>query len=98
MTWQAWSGAMSGTGKFADASNAVKLQILADIEENYLEKYYVIPLASTTACSMLSYKVSYYTDSYSIMYGFGGMRLMTHQYTDAQWAEFVASQGGRLTY
>lgn len=98
MTWQAWSGAMSGTGKFADASNAVKLQILADLEENYLEKYYVIPLASTCVCSMLSYKVGYYTDNYSIMYGFGGMRLMTHNYTDAQWAEFVASQGGRLTY
>ena len=55
MTWQEWSGAMAGTGKFANASNEVKLQILADIEENYLEKYYVIPLASTTACSMLSY-------------------------------------------
>ena len=98
MTWQEWSGAMAGTGKFADASNEVKLQILADIEENYLEKYYVIPLASTTACSMLSYKVSYYTDSYNIMYGFGGMRLMRHNYTDGQWADFVASQGGQLTY
>ena len=98
MTWQEWSGAMAGTGKFANASNAVKLQILADIEENYLEKYYVIPLASTTACSMLSYKVSYYTDSYNIMYGFGGMRLMRHNYTDGQWAAFVASQGGQLTY
>jgi oligopeptide transport system substrate-binding protein len=98
MTWQEWSGAMAGTGKFANASNEVKLQILADIEENYLEKYYVIPLASTTACSMLSYKVSYYTDSYNIMYGFGGMRLMRHNYTDGQWADFVASQGGQLTY
>ena len=98
MTWQEWSGAMAGTGKFANASNEVKLQILADIEENYLEKYYVIPLASTTACSMLSYKVSYYTDSYNIMYGFGGMRLMRHNYTDGQWAEFVTSQGGQLTY
>ena len=98
MTWQEWSGAMSGTGKFADASNEVKLQILADLEQHYLEKYYVIPLASTTACSMLSYKVSYYTDSYNIMYGFGGMRLMRHNYTDGQWADFVASQGGQLTY
>ena len=98
MTWQAWSGAMSGTGQFANASNEVKLQILAALEENYLEKYYVIPLASTCICSMLSYKTSYYTENYSIMYGFGGMRLMTYNYTDAQWAEFVASQGGQLTY
>ena len=32
------------------------------------------------------------------MYGFGGTRLMRHNYTDGQWAEFVASQGGQLTY
>ena len=98
MTWQEWSGAMSGTGRFADASNDVKLQILSALEAHYLEKYYVIPLASTCACSMLSYKVSYYTENYSIMYGFGGMRLLRHNYTDSAWADFVASQGGQLTY
>ena len=98
MTWQAWSGAMSGTGKYANADNETKLSILAGMEQAYLEKYYIIPLATTTACSLLSYKVSYYTENYSIMYGFGGDRLMTFNYTNDEWAEYVESQGGELNY
>ena len=98
LTWQVWSQCMEGTGKYANASNKVKLQILAGIEENYLKLYYCIPLCTTTVCSMLSYKLSYYTENYSIMYGFGGMRLMSYNYTDAEWAEYVASMNGNLGY
>ena len=98
MTWQAWSSCMAGTGKYANASNEVKLQILADLEENFLEKYYCIPVCTTTVCSMLSYKTSNYTDNYSIMYGFGGMRLMTYNYTNAEWAKFVADNNGEIGY
>ena len=47
---------------------------------------------------MLSYQCSYYTPDYNIMYGFGGIELMTYNYTDAEWAEFVAEQGGTLSY
>ena len=89
---------MAGTGKYANASNEVKLQILADLEENFLEKYYCIPVCTTTVCSMLSYKTSNYTDNYSIMYGFGGMRLMTYNYTNAEWAKFVADNNGEIGY
>lgn len=98
MTWQEWSTSMSGTGKFADADNETKLQILADLEENYLKFYYCIPVCTTTACYMLSYKVSYYTENYSIMYGFGGTRLMKFNYTDAEWTEYCDSQKNSLAY
>ena len=98
MTWQEWSGSMAGTGKYANVSNETKLQILADIEENFLKQYYCIPVCSTTVCSMLSYKTSYYTENYSIMYGFGGLRLMKYNYTDAEWDAYVAEQGGQLGY
>lgn len=98
MTWQKWSTSMTGNGKYADADNETKLSILAGMEENYLAKYYVIPLATTTACSMLSYKTSFYTDNYSIMYSFGGTRLQTFNYTDAEWSDYVSSQGGALNY
>ena len=47
---------------------------------------------------MLSYKLSYYTENYSIMYGFGGLRLMRYNYTNAEWAEYVTSQNNNLTY
>ena len=98
MTWMEWSNSMSGTGKYADADNATKLAVLAAIEENFIEKYYCIPVCTTTACYMLSYKISYFTENYNIMYGFGGMRLMRYNYTDAEWAEYVASQNNNLTY
>ncbi len=98
MTWYEWSNSMTGTGKYSTASNEIKLEVLAAIEENFIEKYYCIPVCTTTACSMLSYKTSNYTENYSIMYGFGGMRLMKYNYTDAQWSEYVASQNNKLTY
>lgn len=98
MTWQEWSGALVGTGRFATVDNKVKLAITAVMEEEYLKKYYRIPLCSTTSCTMLSYQVAFYTEEYNIMYDFGGLRLMHFNYTDAEWAEFVAEQGGTLSY
>lgn len=99
MSWKDWSNSMIGTGKFANESNEVKLQITAAMEEEYLKFYYRIPLAVTTVCSLLSFQMDYYTDTYNLAYGFGGMRLMSYNYNDAQWAEYCASQpNGTLNY
>lgn len=98
MTWKDWSGALIGTGKFTDADFKTKLYITAQMEELYLQKYYRIPLAGTTTSSLLSYQVDYYTDEYNIMYGFGELRLMTYNYTDAEWDKYVAEEGGTLSY
>jgi len=98
MSWQEWSNALIGTGKFASASNETKLAVTAQMEELYLKKYYRIPLCATTICELLSYKNSYYTEDYNIMYDFGGLRLMKYNYTDAEWSDFVKSQGGELKY
>ena len=101
MTWQAWSQSMTGTGAYATASNATKLSITAQLEEAFLKTYYRIPLCATTICSMLSQQCSYYTEEYNIMYGFGGMRLMSYNYNDAEWSAYVAEQvsaNGQLDY
>ena len=98
MTWQAWSNCMIGTGKYADADFDTKLDITAMLETKYLQKYYRIPLAGTTICSMLSYQLDYYTQEYNFAYGFGGSRIMKFNYDDAEWAEFVAENGGKLSY
>lgn len=98
MTWKDWSNSMIGTGAFASADNATKLEITAAMEQLYLEKYYRIPICSMTACEILSYQCSYYTENYNVMYGFGGLELMTYNYTDAEWADFVKDQGGALSY
>ena len=98
MTWQNWSNALIGTGKYTEADFATKLDITAQLEEAWLKKYYRIPLASTTSCSMLSYQMDYYTEEYNIMYGFGELRLMKYNYTDAEWTEYVKSQNGNISY
>ena len=97
-TWQEWSRSMVGTGEYANASVGIKLDITAEMEEKFLAKYYRIPLASSCAASLLSYQISYYTEEYNIMYGFGGMELLRYNYTDAKWADYVKTAGGTLSY
>ena len=97
-TWQDWSGCMIGSGDMANKSFETKLQILADMEENYMKFFYRIPLASSTLPFMMSYQCDQYTQDYNIMYGFGGVELMTFNYTDTEWAAYVAEQGGTLSY
>ncbi|MBE6916350.1 MAG: hypothetical protein E7470_00415 [Ruminococcaceae bacterium] len=98
MTWQEWSGALMGNGQFANSSFETKLQVTADMEYLYLNKFYRIPMCGTTICSMLSYKLNYYTEDYNIMYGWGGLRLATYNYNDAEWAEYCNSQNNELKY
>lgn len=97
-TYAKWAKAMSGNGDYANASFDVKLDLISIFEYVFLNKYYRIPLASSTSCSMLSYKVSYYTEDYNIMYDFGGFRLISYNYNDAEWADYIAEQGGSLKY
>ena len=98
MTWRDWGNSLIGNGRYATAGFETQLDILAKLEENFLKLYYCFPLCSTTICDMLSYKNSYYTDNFNIMYSFGGLRLMSYNYDDAEWADFVASQNGTLNY
>ena len=97
-TWKEWSRSMVGSGPYADAVIGIKLEITAAMEREFLAKYYRIPLAASCAASLLSYQVNNYTDVYNIMYDFGGIELMNYNYTDAKWAEHVASIGGTLNY
>ena len=40
---------------------------------------------------------NFYEDDYNTFMGFGGMRYMTVNYTDLEWAAYVASNGNDLT-
>ncbi len=97
-TWQDWSRALIGTGPYANATAGVKLDITATMEREFLEKYYRIPLAASCDAFLQSFQVQNYTDEYNIMYGFGGMELMTYNYSDAEWAAYVEKSGGKLSY
>ncbi len=97
-TWQDWSRALVGTGPYANATLGVKLNVTATMEKEFLAKYYRIPLAASCAAYLQSYQVQDYTENYNIMYDFGGIELMTYNYSDAEWADYVAETGGTLSY
>ena len=98
MTWQDWSRALIGTGPYAGADFDTKLKVTATMEEEFLKKYYRIPFAGTTLCTMLGDQVTFYTEDYNIMYGWGGLRLATWNYNDTEWYNYVKENGGTLSY
>lgn len=97
-TWQDWSNVLVGTGEYANATLDVKLNVISTMEREFLAKYYRIPMASSGTVFLQSYQVQNYAQDYNILYGFGGMELMRYNYSDAQWAEYVAKEGGTLRY
>ena len=96
-TFQAWAQSINGAGEYA-ADPDKALVVLSWLETGILASYQCIPWASETASTMFSMKIEYATLDYNIMYGYGGLRLMTYKYNDDQWKEFVESQGGTLSY
>lgn len=82
-----------------DAENyAVKLPILAAIEKAVLEQYNMIPIIDDSSASLKGQKYNYYTEDYIYGVGRGGIKYMTYNYNDSEWADFVESKGGTLNY
>lgn len=94
-----WSKALNGSITYQGANLSFKtadfetrLYILAQLEKEFLNLNAVVPLWYVTGASMHSYKINYGTDTYVNLVGFGGIREMTYNYTDAEWATWVAAQ------
>ncbi|MBQ2892284.1 MAG: hypothetical protein IJE45_05265 [Bacilli bacterium] len=80
-------------------SGDTRATILAACELAVLRDYTHIPMMNEGSVSLLSYKVNYGSETYMFGMGFGGLRYITYNYTDGQWADYVASQpGGNLSY
>ena len=98
-TIQNWAKAIQPAGEFgADEYADLRLYILSYIETAILNSYQCIPFGCETECTLFSKKVEYATEDYNIMYAYGGIRLMKFNYSDAEWAEYVASQNGTIDY
>ena len=78
--------------------NAQRLQLIAALEEQVLGVYYSVPLYNNFSASLLSYKVDYITYEYNTFMGYGGIKYMTYNFDDAEWAEMVAAENGELNY
>ncbi len=96
-TFQNWALSINGSGAYATDADAA-LAILSYLETGILGAYQCIPWSTETLCTMFSQKIAYATTTYNIMYAYGGIRLMTYNYSDAEWDEYVKSQGGTLSY
>lgn len=96
-TFQNWAKSINGGGAYATDPKAA-LVILSYLETGVLSAYQCIPWGTDASVELRSQQVEYATYDYNIMYLYGGIRLMTYNYDDAAWDEYVASQGGTLSY
>ncbi len=82
----------------ADGMKEDRLTILAGMENAILMNYCYIPMNGDAGAQLKGMQLKYYHEEYMFGMGFGGIKYMTYNYTDAEWDEFVASQGGELDY
>ncbi len=99
-----WYDCLNGASgaKYDFSSNALeesqRLQLIAALEKEVLKVYYTVPLYNEFGASLISYKVDYITYEYNTFLSYGGIRYMTYNYTDAEWEEKVAENGGEFNY
>jgi oligopeptide transport system substrate-binding protein len=82
----------------ADEKPEERLTILAALEGAVLQTYDMLPIMDDASAALKGMQIKYYTEEYIYGVGRGGVKYMQYYYTDAQWAEYVASQGGTLNY
>ncbi len=108
MTLYQWSDALNGLtvtvgGKdynfgYGQADNEVRLTILAAFENTILQTYDYIPMIQNAGASLLSHQVYNVIDEYNAILGRGGIAYMKYNYDEQAWKDFVAQQGGTLSY
>lgn len=90
---------VSSTDPNYEAWNKVhnnKLNVLAGLEAGILNRFEAVPLVARGSSSLLGFKVEYATDTYISLIGYGGIRFMTFNYTNEQWANFCKENGNDL--
>ncbi len=98
-TFQDWAQSINGSGQYAaDEFVDIKLAILSQVETGILRAYQCIPWGTSTVCDLSSQRLQWATLDFNIMYEYGGLRLLKFTHSDAEWADYVASQGGTLNY
>lgn len=93
-----------GTKEFVSLTAGTKAdltfrtKILNACEAAILEQYTMLPLIDDASASLKGMKINYYTETYIYGVGRGGVKYMTYNYDDAEWAKFVKSNNGLLQY
>ncbi len=74
-----------------------KLTVLAGTEAGIVNRYEAIPIVARGSSSLTGFKVENATKNYINLVGYGGIRFLRFNYTNAGWKEFVSSNGGKLS-
>lgn len=74
------------------ADQETRVFILAGVEGKLLQTYTYLPMVNDGGLSLLSQQVYYVTDEYNAVMGRGGVAYMKYNYSDAEWADFCATQ------
>ena len=93
-----WAKSINSGGDYVNASNEVKLLIMAKLEAFLIDEYIDIPIYSRCQVSLHSKKVVQGSDVYNPFYEFGGIAYMTYRYSDAQWEEYVEKYPNGISY
>lgn len=75
-----------------------QLTALGAVEAAILKEYYSVPVFSLYYANLMGYKTDYVTYEYNTFMGYGGIRYMSYNFDDTEWAAFVAEKGGTLNY
>ncbi len=75
-----------------------RLIVLGALEKCVLETYYSVPTTYYFSAALRSMQIESFTTSYNTFMGWGGIKYYSYNYNQAEWAAYVASQGGILNY
>lgn len=108
MTLKQWSDCLNGaTVQVGDKSYnfgsgqadvETRLTILAAIEGKVLASYNYLPMLQDGSMALLSQQVYYVVEEYNGVLRRGGIAYTRYAYNEADWAKYVADQGGELKY
>ena len=93
MSYQEWQQSITASGDYYGAAMDVKLTIMAELEYHLLSGFRTLPLVVGTDLTLRSMKVNYATNNSNIFAMYGGVRLMTYNYNDSEWADFIKNPG-----
>ncbi len=79
------------------APTEARLMILSALEELTIKESRSIMMIADGGGSFLGAKFKYFSEDEHTFMGFGGIRYMEVQYTDAEWAEFVKANNNDLS-
>lgn len=96
-TYKQWCDALN-SGEYSAADYNTRTTILAAIEKGILNKYICPVYLYSTTTGLHSRKVKFAAEEYVANVGFGGVRFMTYNADDAEWAQYCKDNNYQISY